>query len=223
MRNLPLRSLKRSVEAGFTIVELMIATLVFSIVLLVITGGVLHFTHDYYQGVNTSTTQGITRSITDTISQAIQFSGAQPQKGPNYLCAGNVEYIFSLGTEVQDGSNTVGLQQAAITSGSCPDPSSIPSSSKTELLQPRMRLLQFDAKMSTTNNSLWTISIKVALGDNDQLCDLKLSGAGGCTSNTAISNAQLTASGADVHCKVQSASQFCDVAALTTVAQARIN
>src|SRR5262249_25193419 len=63
-------------QAGFTIVELMVATLVFSTILIVITYGVLSFTRAYYNGVTNSTTQDTARNIISTISQAVEFNGS---------------------------------------------------------------------------------------------------------------------------------------------------
>ena len=53
----------QSSQSGFTIVELMIATLVFAMVLLVITVGVMSFTRAYYRGINQSNTQRVARAV----------------------------------------------------------------------------------------------------------------------------------------------------------------
>lgn len=65
-------------QEGFTVVELMIATLVFSVILTVITMGVLSFRNRYYKAVNASTTQNTTRTVIDTDKvRLIQFGSAQ--------------------------------------------------------------------------------------------------------------------------------------------------
>src|SRR3990172_9120101 len=60
---------------GFTIVELMIATTIFSVILLIVTFGMLQIGRTYYKGITLTKTQNAARSIIDTISQDIQFSG----------------------------------------------------------------------------------------------------------------------------------------------------
>jgi prepilin-type N-terminal cleavage/methylation domain-containing protein len=64
-------------QDGFTVVELLIATVVFTMVLLVITSGVTHFTHAYYKGVHQSSTQTTSRNVINTIAQNIQYGGGK--------------------------------------------------------------------------------------------------------------------------------------------------
>src|SRR6185437_9676288 len=61
--------------AGFTIVELMIAAAIFSLVLILLSYGVIRFNQAYYGGLVQSSTQNAARSIIDNISQAIQLDG----------------------------------------------------------------------------------------------------------------------------------------------------
>src|SRR4051812_8577751 len=60
-------------QSGFTIIELLIATVIFALVLLVITTGVLQFTRQYYKGVISSHTQSAARAIADDVTRALQF------------------------------------------------------------------------------------------------------------------------------------------------------
>lgn len=53
------------------------AMLVFSVILTVVTMGVISFSNRYYKGVHASTTQNTTRNIMSTITQAIQFGEAR--------------------------------------------------------------------------------------------------------------------------------------------------
>lgn len=108
---------KNSSSKGFTIIELMIATLVFSTVLAMLTTGVIYFTNMYYKGINSSNTQRTARVVADNISQAIQFSGSEVSVGTmisggtydglQVLCVGSKRYTFVPGRMVtQDGSPT---------------------------------------------------------------------------------------------------------------------
>ena len=67
-------------QKGFTIVELLISSLVFSLVLLTVTIGVIQITRVYYKGITESTAQNAARDALDTISQAIQFNGGEVSK-----------------------------------------------------------------------------------------------------------------------------------------------
>ncbi len=91
-------------ERGFTIVELMIATLVFSVILTVVTMGVISFSNRYYKGVHASTTQNTTRNIMDTITQAIQFGEARvdPSGANNFFCAGGSVFMFDASGAMYD-------------------------------------------------------------------------------------------------------------------------
>jgi prepilin-type N-terminal cleavage/methylation domain-containing protein len=64
----------RNAQKGFTIVELMFATVVFSLVLMMSMAAIMQITRLYYRGVTQTSTQEAARAIADEFSQAIQFS-----------------------------------------------------------------------------------------------------------------------------------------------------
>ena len=78
---------------GFTIVELMVATSVFSAILLISLAGLIQIGRMYQKGVTSSQTQETARGVMDEITQAIQFNG------------GNVKepYIISPATDIPRG------------------------------------------------------------------------------------------------------------------------
>lgn len=209
-------------QKGFTLVELMIATVVFSTILLVITFGVLHFTHGYYSGVNSSTTQNVARGIASTISQAVQFSGTPPLQSPTglngYVCAGSTEFAYSLGKEVDSAGSVKGLVQYAITPGQCP----APSGNGTELLQPFMRLGAFSVQ--NTSGNLWQITVKIVYGDNDLLC-APAKKPGSCAPGGSLSAGDFnnTTVLQDLTCRSGSGSQFCNTVSSTTTVGMRVN
>src|SRR5690348_3775172 len=103
----------RTRNSGFTIIELLIATAVFSVVLVIVTTGIIQFSRVYYKSVNEANTQAAARNIMDTVSQAIQFGGGKVQgtttgaitAGNSYdFCIGNNEYSYRPGFQLVDGT-----------------------------------------------------------------------------------------------------------------------
>jgi len=212
-------------QNGFTIIELMIATLVFSIILLVITVGVINFTRSYYRGINTSTTQGISRSAIDNIAQAIQFTGSQIQTGPNVVCVGNQQYSYRIGkklstTAAADTATKVLYETAK--GASCT--ADFVSAGK-ELLGTNMRLASFTVtNLPAPQNNLWTVSMRIAYGDIDLLCNPSIASAspGGCGKNAAPMSAAQALAAPNMSCRPSDASQFCSISALSTTVVKRM-
>src|SRR5258707_461578 len=114
-----LRNLRRS-QHGFTIIELMIATMVFSLVLLLVTFGILQITRVYFKGVTETNTQSTARGVIDTVSQTIKFgggsvlptlTGAATPSSPLAFCVGNQRFTYALGYQLVDNPNA-GKHQA---------------------------------------------------------------------------------------------------------------
>lgn len=206
-------------QAGFTIIELLIATLVFSMVLLLIAIGVLQFNHAYYSGITQTETQNTARSILEEISQDIQFSGTQitspitsngvdPERG---FCIGSDRYSYHLGWElVNSGPNASAHQtlhtfikdSPGICSGMKAQDFTKPlASGSTELLSQYMRVSKISVAAVPGATGLYKVDVRVVYGDDDLLI------------NPTASNAA---------CKVGSGSQFCAVSELSTVVQQRI-
>lgn len=212
-------------QAGFTIVELMIATLVFSLVLLVITYGVVHFTTAYYRGINNSATQTAAQNAIDSVTQSIQFSsGGTTTADSTHFCAGGKVFLYNLGKEF-GGTPTAtdrGLYEMPSTA-SCTDPGT--PSGGTELLGKNMRLSDVSLTNSNPTDPTipWKVALRIAYGDSDLLCSPALNGnQGGCTSGSSSFAANATFAADDMTCKSQIGSQFCSVSVLNSVAQQRI-
>lgn len=200
-------------NTGFTIVEIMIATLVFATVLVLITIGVISFTHTYYRGINQSATQNTARTIIEDVSQAIQFSGGTVVTGLSGsggwkgVCVGNQSFNYLLGKQLVDGSaGTNQTKQALLTqSGTSDCHAENPSGSGgTELLSPHMRLSKFSV---TANGDLYTIDVKVVYGDDDLLRSPSRRGP----------------TAGDVVCNIDAGSQFCATSELITSVVPRVN
>ncbi len=94
-------------QRGFTIIELLIATTIFSVILLVATSGIIYLGRIFYKGISSSKTQEKVRSISEELNKSLQYSGAVPvsvDRGPTVktLCMGDTRYYYSIGTTVDD-------------------------------------------------------------------------------------------------------------------------
>jgi prepilin-type N-terminal cleavage/methylation domain-containing protein len=207
-------------EAGFTIVELMIASLVFSVILVVITVGVIRFTNGYYRGINSSTTQTTAQNTIDSISQAVQYSrGGTSAGGVGYFCAGSKVFTYTPGKQFGGVpiSADRGLYMMDNSGPACSNPAS--PTGGVELLDKGMRVISASVTQPTAPSYLSNIKIKLAYGDDDLLCSQTAS-PGSCTNETVLTGSQFTNS--DVFCKAHLGSQFCSVVELSTVAQQRL-
>jgi prepilin-type N-terminal cleavage/methylation domain-containing protein len=94
--------MKKTNNKGFTIIELLIATVTFSVILLIITGAIIQFSKVYYKGVVSSRTQEAARSVVDEVSKAAQFSPDFKEDtnaaGGLAWCFGNKRFSFAKDT-----------------------------------------------------------------------------------------------------------------------------
>ncbi|HVU59892.1 MAG TPA: prepilin-type N-terminal cleavage/methylation domain-containing protein [Candidatus Saccharimonadales bacterium] len=203
---------------GFTILELMIASSVFAVILLVVAVGVQRFTSGYFKGVTSSQTQATARNIMSDVSQAIEFgtniTPTVTSSGVSGLCIDNTLYSYAVGQQVTDTAPNSGKHQAnhalvvsnpssctASTTPSLPN-NPLPSGSR-ELLGQHMRLSAFSV---TGSGSLYTIHIRIIYGDDDLLTPA-VSGS----TNWATEN-----------CSGTAGSQFCAVSDLQTTVERRV-
>ena len=216
---------------GFTIIELLIATVVFSLVLLVVSAGIVQVGRSYYKGLAESRTLDATRGMVDDIAQAIQFSGGEvinstagDVKG---FCIGNTLYAarpgqVALGT--QHATSKRQLTSACGSTGTNVQPAFFNAGlGDKDMLGERMRVVNVD--ITRPSPSLYTITLRVAYGDNDTLCksSLAASAQGGCNATATTFPNQLSYVGQDVQCKnSRSTSQFCAVTEITTTVQKRL-
>lgn len=180
-------------EQGFTIVELMIATAVFSVVLLLCSFAIIHVGRMYYKGVITNRTQDTSRKIIDDISRAIQFgsssdnfrregSGSFPNSGAvQALCLGGVRYTFSKERHLggsQPALRHVLWKDRISQGGSCQplnlsleNPATTPGVEQpgedgVELLGENMRVPLLSV---TEINGVWDVKVRIVHGDSVDL------------------------------------------------------
>jgi prepilin-type N-terminal cleavage/methylation domain-containing protein len=103
---------------GYTLIELLIASTIFAVILLGAAATLLQINKMYYKGVITSRTQDTSRKIIDEISRNVQFSDQKivaPESSPGTLyvekrgnveirafCIGSIRYTYTLNAQVSD-------------------------------------------------------------------------------------------------------------------------
>jgi prepilin-type N-terminal cleavage/methylation domain-containing protein len=205
-------------QHGFTIIELMIATVVFSLILLIVTACILQFSKQYYKGIIASSTQNTARSLMDDVVRSIQFDTGAVYPltggGNSGYCIGETKrYSYKLFQQVTDNKPFAPHQGfhglvSDTTSTDCKGSAALPvaglpaaltTTNARELLGQHMRLSRFDIAGS---NNLYTVTIRVVYGDDDLLTN---------PTNPAT------------NCKSTVGSQFCAVSQLTTTVKKRVN
>lgn len=210
-------------QKGFTIVELMIATTVFSFVLLVASTGVISIGRLYYKGITNAKTQEAARAVIEDVSRSRQFTGGDysfggATGGLQTFCFGQDRYTYNIGERITDSDpsnpSTWGIRHDVNPDvGNC-DPL---ASGGEELLDRNMRLLHFT--VSSVGGGQFSINVKVAYGENDLL---EVSSCSSGFTGDVCDNPS-DADWATAQCRNGIAgSNFCAVAELATVIDKRI-
>ncbi len=197
--------MKQLNRRGFTIIELLIATVVFSVILLVITAAIVQFGKLYYRGIIQNRVQETARTISEDITQAIQFSGSgstplrtyDPVTKRGHICIGDRRYTFQYDRQLGEAPNKHVLvqdQTSGCTGGI--DLDSVPAG-VTDLMGSGMWLAELD--ITDAGSELYRVTVRVAYGPEDVLSADKKS----CAVNVRVGG------------------QFCAVSDLTTIVTKR--
>lgn len=180
---------------GFTVVELMIATSLFSLVLLVFSATFTKIGQLFYKGIIASKTQESARSLIDELSRSVQFSSGAISSSSTMVCIGGTHYNYSLNTKVEP--SVYAVKKRLTSSGDA-----CTAVSGSEILSENMRLLDFRV-VPQASADLYDIYVTVAYGDNDLF-----------TENPTTPNSR---------CKGGAGGQFCAVSALKTTVLRRVD
>lgn len=187
--------MKRVNRQGFTVVELLIATAVFAVVLLVAQTSFVEIGHLFYKGVSITQTQDVADHIFQDINGSFQtaanIGGSQNSSsgGYDYYCIGNTRYTYRINNEtntdatpdhsaagnfgvlkdVLNGSGSACAAPCSDTGGGSCAAGTVKFNNPIELLGNKMRVEQFDVSQSTTTSNLYNVSIIVAYGENNTL------------------------------------------------------
>jgi len=176
----------RNNQQGFTILELLISTAVFSVVLLLCSTAIIQVGRMYYKGVIANRTQNASRNVVEDVSQAVQLGSAAGSSffdtgTQNYggvtirsYCLGEILYSYApagtaLGTGAGRIRHVLWKDKPGINAVCTPlnltqaNPGGV---SGQEMLGDAMRVVQFLVNDETIN--LYSIRLTVAYGgDND--------------------------------------------------------
>ena len=184
------------VPGGFTIIELLIATAVFSIVLMTALAGFLQIGRLFYQGVSTTQTQTVVnqlfQDIVGNFQTAANISSLQSTNGYTYYCIGNSRYTYNIGKKViladspnhaalASGGNFGLLKDILPGATACAPPcndlgggacsaGTVPFKSPIELLGDNMRVESFNLQQNpNVGPNFYNVSVVIAYGDDDLL------------------------------------------------------
>lgn len=209
-------------QHGFTVIELLIATTVFSVVLLLCSTAVIQIGRLYSKGIILNRTQETTRLIVDDITKAIQFSGddvvvAAPNAGYGGYCLGSRLITFKTNQQVKESPPVHALMINTPT-GACTTAQNLasPSTDSQEKLGVNMRLSKFSIAPLPGNPTLFKVSVRVVYGDDDLLCSPS---AGDCALTTVSTHLSNT----DLSCKdIRAGSQFCAASEFNSIVEKRV-
>ncbi len=164
-------------EKGFTIIELLISTVVFSMVLLLCATAIIQVGRIYYKGVTTNKIQEIARVVTDDISQSIQFGSSADAdsfytEGQNadgtkvWKCIGQTRYIYNPKVMLGESKHVLWKDRPSSCTeniGSINLNSDEPTSGGKELLGQGMRVPQ----ITISSAEVWNVSVTISYGEKD--------------------------------------------------------
>jgi prepilin-type N-terminal cleavage/methylation domain-containing protein len=215
-------------QRGFTLVELMIALSVLSIILLMASLIMIQIGKWYSKGVNASNLQNVSRNITADVTSALQFSGVALNSGSGTqsmngvsmpvrsYCLGKVRYTFienrKLGSDRQTNvtTNHVFWRDEMRDTSSCPpriitasgiptnDAQTDPLKRGYEMVANNMRVTSFN--IQSIGNGVYQLDLNMAFGDDDVV-------------NTSAGRAT---------CRSGPGSEFCSASNLRTIINRRL-
>jgi len=173
----------KTFNQGFTLVELLIATTIFSVILLLAANGIVYVGRLYQKGTNGALVQEVTRSAIDEIKNDFELSSGTYKKltdagNAKGFCIGDNLYSYKLNTRIPadgNGHAFVVRQEPNCSTNINPQPDDIsgapnPTYPWRELLGPNMQL-QSDPVTDPSGSKAINIRITVISAENDLIED----------------------------------------------------
>ncbi|HET7827638.1 MAG TPA: prepilin-type N-terminal cleavage/methylation domain-containing protein [Candidatus Saccharimonadales bacterium] len=183
-------------QNGFTIIELLIATIVFSVLLIVMLAAFIRTGELFYKGASMTKTQNDARNIVQSIASDIQFTAGVPNNltanhttNPSGIfCIGQHRYRYQIGVQAGQGAN-YGLARDTVSAG-CPPltgSGSLPvqTASDNQMLDAGMQLNNLNITCSGAPIGVCSVNIHVIFYGLGSTPDIFSTSDGGYTSATA--------------------------------------
>lgn len=177
--------------SGFTIVELLIASAVFSVVLLVALAGFLQIGRMFHKGTSQAATQDVAKQIMNDISDSLQNAASvtttKSHEDFQYMCIGNTRYTFKIGRAIKttetnfSANDKFGLVKDKLPGSNacarpCPETPAPCDDGETrwqspiEMLGNNMRVQALSVQPNPSiSPDYYTVNLVVAYGDDDLL------------------------------------------------------
>jgi prepilin-type N-terminal cleavage/methylation domain-containing protein len=165
-------------QAGFTIVELMIAISVFSLAITLVTAGVIQVGRSYQQGATRAKLITLGREVQAKIGQDIQFTGANPVQAPNgpapyadykVMCIGSTRYFYNF-----DNGRFM-IENKLAGASSC-DSTPVNAANLQSPLPGRSRITEFSVS-DPAYGGMYTIITRFVIGEEDMFEEPNYSGS----------------------------------------------
>ncbi len=215
-------------SSGFTIIELLIATVVLSFFLLLLTQVAINISRTYTRGLTASKTQEAARSILSDIERSIKLNSGPISETPSPVtagntysfCAGSRGYTYIPGRQLTDDAPSADQSKHVLVVGSTCTPSTNMSGtldpvSEKELMPVNLRLAKLEVKGVAGSSSFYRVTVRVVSGDKDLLCSPIAGDCGSTTDSTNLGND-------DLACKQFRGSEYCAASELVVDVMKRL-
>lgn len=196
---------------GFTLIELMIATVILGVIILIASAAIVGLVRQFYKGINQARVQEVSRAVSDELAAGIQFSEDVPvmlggSASNGAWCIGDQRYYYVIGKKL-GGTTSNESPQVLVRDEDCAGGVTAPTGG-VELMGENMRLIAFTVD-GAASSQVFTVNLTVGIGEDDLYCsEAQLPGS--CSNYTLLTPAQISAA-SDLQCRGGPGSQFCAV------------
>lgn len=222
--------IRRQDQRGFTIIELMVATTVFTVIMATVAAMLVQYSNSQRKAVNETAVQNVARDVIDRASQSLQFEGRSGSvtalsstDNTTGYCIGTTRYSVALGRQVTSSATHAAMvDRSGIGCGGTAQLVRTATSglAGTELVANQMRMAHFD--ITSAQAGLYTVTVRVVFGATDLLC----SQSAGVSCNPNDNEVSTVFDGrdipADTECKAGEDGRFCAVSELATTVRSRL-
>lgn len=220
--------IRRRDQRGFTLVELMVATTVFTVIMATVAAMLVQYSNSQRKAVNETAVQNVARDVIDQVSQSLQFEGRSVtalSSTDNTIgyCIGTTRYSVALGRQVTTSTTHAAMvDRTGIGCGGSAQLVRTATSGLvgTELVGNQMRMANFD--ITSAQTGLYSVTLRVVFGATDLLCSQSASVSCNPADNATSTIFDGENIPADTTCKTGKDGRFCAVSELATTVRSRL-